>query len=199
MTSQSKEKQKKKTFSRSRLCYCSTKQRFLSRVSWTLSKQNLSRRKKDIAVMLRSCSSYRRHKEIQNSHDGVTFLILYKHCVYVYMPSDTFLKTFLIHSTSSFLSVLYFSRAIPFLNRGLYNCFDIRIDPFAFTILLGRFYTNQSAMSTAIRNARGTCQICAESTRNSWPRLSLQSNEVRTTISTHLSLSFLLYDVLMDV
>lgn len=149
--------------------------------------------------MLRSCSSYRRHKEIQNSHDGVTFLILYTHCVCMCVcVCHQILLTFLIHSSFHlFFSVLYFFRVIPFLNRGLYNCFDIRIDPFAFTILLGRFYTNQSAMSTAIRNARGTCQICAESTRNSWPRLSLQSNEVRT-ISTHLSLSFLLYYVLMD-
>lgn len=36
-------------------------------------------------------------------------------------------------------------------------------------------------MSTATRNARGTCQICAESTRNFWLRLSLQSNEGAAT------------------
>lgn len=147
--------------------------------------------------MLRSCSSYRRHKEIQNSHDGVTFLILYTHCVCMCVcVCHQILLTFLIHSSSSFFFLFFtFSVSFPFLNRGLYNCFDIRIDPFAFTILLGRFYTNQSAMSTAIRNARGTCQICAESTRNSWPRLSLQSNEVRTQYP-HISLflfSFIMY------
>lgn len=40
------------------------------------------------------------------------------------------------------------------------------------------FWSNQSATSTATRNASGICQTCAVSTRNFWPKLSLQSNEV---------------------